>query len=145
MQIERDDLLKQTKKIIKHLRVSGGIFGDSNITSEDNIYRSMSKSLVPMGEYCEENSINVTELDSIKLMVFSLPYIKKNDPAMNSERYIYSILKMLEQSYNKKIDFDKQINNSTKVCDKLFCNGNITVVYGYIKGFQEALEYTNNQ
>ncbi|SMN00552.1 hypothetical protein SPONN_1771 [uncultured Candidatus Thioglobus sp.] len=76
MQIERDDLLKQTKKIIKHLRVSGGIFGDSNITSEDNIYRSMSKSLVPMGGYCEDN---------------------------------------------------------------------ITVVYGYIKGFQEALEYTNNQ
>ena len=143
MKIEKKQLLAQAKKIIKHLRSSGGVFGDSNITSEVNIYRSMSQSLVDISKYCEENKIKVTKLDSIKLLVFALPYIKKNDQSMNSERYIYSIFKLLSESYKKNIDFEPQINSSIQVCDKLFQNGNILVVYGYIKGFQEALEYTN--
>jgi hypothetical protein len=47
MQVERDKLLEQVKKIIKHLRSSGGDFGDSNITNERNIYRSMMYKGIP--------------------------------------------------------------------------------------------------
>ncbi|SHE21313.1 hypothetical protein BBROOKSOX_1139 [Bathymodiolus brooksi thiotrophic gill symbiont] len=130
---------------MKHLRATGGQFGDTNITNEKNVYKSMSDALPDVINYCEKNEINITELDSIKLLVFALPYIKENDPSINSERYIFSIFKLLESSYKKTINFDKQINNSIKVCDKLFQNNNNLVVYGYIKGFQESLEYTKNK
>ncbi|SFV86976.1 hypothetical protein MNB_SUP05-SYMBIONT-4-1348 [hydrothermal vent metagenome] len=141
----KEVLVTQTEKIMKHLRASGGIFGDSNIPNNANIYTSMSKALIPIGEYCDKYEINITELDSVKLLVFALPYIKENDSSMNSERYIFSIFKMLESAYSKTIDFNRQIDSSIKVCDKLFYNEKIEVVYAYIKGFQEALEYTNNQ
>lgn len=142
MQVEKYELLEQAKKITEHLRCSGGKFGDCNITSEHNIYLSMSEALNDIGEYCDKYEITITKLDSIKLLVFALPYIKEKDPAMNSERYIFSIFKMLEKSYGKEIDFDSQIEKSIKVCDKLFHDDNNLIVYGYIKGFQEALEYT---
>lgn len=133
-------LLTQTKKIIKHLRASGGLFGDSSIPNESNIYVSMSKALIPIGEYCDKYEINITELDSVKLLIFALPYIKEGEPSINSERYIFSIFKMLESAYKKTINFDNQISSSIQVCDKLFQDGNVLVVYGYIKGFQESLE-----
>jgi hypothetical protein len=59
MQVERDKLLEQVKKIIKHLRSSGGDFGDSNITNERNIYRSMTQALKDIGKYCNEFSLIV--------------------------------------------------------------------------------------
>ncbi|VVH65917.1 hypothetical protein BSPLISOX_310 [uncultured Gammaproteobacteria bacterium] len=146
MQVERDKLLEQVKKIIKHLRSSGGDFGDSNITNERNIYRSMTQALKDIGKYCDDYDIKITKLDSIKLLVFALPYIKERDLAMNSERYIFSIFKMLgEATNNKQINSNEQIRKSIAVCDKLFNNGNNLVVYGYIKGFQEALEYTKDK
>ncbi len=145
MNITNEDLVKQVKKISAHLHASGGIFGDSTIPDNRNIYLSMSEALISIGEYCDEFEINVTELDSIKLLVFALPFMKKRDPSMNSERYILSIFKLLEHSYQKTIGFNQQINNSIRVCDELFHKADILVVYGYIKGFQEALEYTTDQ
>ncbi len=145
MKIERDELLKHTKKIVKHLRSSGGIFGDSSIPNEENIHLAMADALIDIGEYCEKYEINVSTFDSIKLLAFSLPHIIRRDPSINSERYIFSIFQMLEESYKKKINFDKKINDSIKVSDKLFRDNNCLVMYGYIKGFQEALEYTKDK
>jgi hypothetical protein len=50
-----------------------------------------------------------------------------------------------EATNNKQINSNEQIRKSIAVCDKLFNNGNNLVVYGYIKGFQEALEYTKDK
>jgi hypothetical protein len=145
MQNNKEKLLPQAEKIFKHLRLSGGKFGDSNITTERNIYISMSRSLVDIGDYCKKYTININELDSIKLMVFALPYMKENDPSMNSERYIYSIFLLFSKAYKTTIEFEKQINNSISVCEKLFQAGEILAVYGYIKGFQESLIHTKPQ
>lgn len=142
LKITEKTLPELGEKIHRHLRASGGIFGDSNITSTNNIHASISDAIVPMLEYCKKHGINVTQLDSIKLLVFALPFIQGRDPTMNTERYILSIFLLLQESYGKKIDFDTQINHSIKVCDSLFRHGDILVVYGYVKGFQESLEYT---
>jgi hypothetical protein len=67
MKIERDELLKHTKKIVKHLRSSGGIFGDSSIPNEENIHLAMADALIDIGEYCEEYSYLLKNIYYAKL------------------------------------------------------------------------------
>jgi hypothetical protein len=142
--IEQESLLILTEKISKFLCQSGGQFGDSNITSQNNISKSMAESLPDIAEYCKKQSINMTEIDSIKLLVFAMPYLKKNDSSMNIERYIKSIFLLLENSYKVKINF-KDIDSTIKVCTNIFYSdpSQLLVIYGYVKGFQECLKYTN--
>jgi hypothetical protein len=56
-----------------------------------------------------------------------------------------SMVSVTTEWNNKQINSNEQIRKSITVCDKLFNNGNNLVVYGYIKGFQEALEYTKDK
>lgn len=135
-------ILENSAEIIKHLREIGGMFGDTNITSEANIFKSISYAVPDIAQYCKDYKIEITELDTIKLLVFAMPYIKKHDPAINIERYITSIFRMLEKSYKISVLNQQQIKNSIRVCNNLFEGNKILVVYGYIKGFQEALKYT---
>ncbi len=139
--ITTEILQQQSNKIIKFLRESGGIFGDSNITTEQNIIESMSHSLPDIAQYCKNYGIEITELDTIKLLVFAMPYLKKSDKSMNMERYIASIFKLLENAYKVKFTDKQQIKNSIKVCNNLFYDEQNMIVYGYIKGFQESLQY----
>ncbi len=132
-------LREHSCKIAKFLREIGGIFGDSNITTEENIHKSMSFSLPDIAQYCKDYGIEITELDTIKLTVFALPHLHKIDKSMNIERYITSIFALLENSYNVKCSDKEQIKNSIKVCSKLFNGNQNLVIYGYIKGFQESL------
>lgn len=144
MEILEEDLQHQTTNIIKHLRSVGGIFGDASITTEDIIYRSVSDGLPDIASYCKKYKIHMTELDTIKLCVFALPYLRKNDPSMNIERYITSVFLLLQNAYEVKIDFDS-MKNTIIVCNNLFYNdpSEVLVIYGYIKGFQECLQYVD--
>jgi hypothetical protein len=42
----------------------------------------MTQALKDIGKYCDDYDIKITKLDSIKLLVFALPYIKERDLAM---------------------------------------------------------------
>lgn len=139
LNITQDLLLEQVEKIYKFIRTSGGKFGDTNIPTKDNVFKSMSQALPDIADYCKEYKIEITELDTIKLLIFAMPHLKKNDPSINIERYIKSIFLLLENSYAISIKDD--INSSIMVCAQLFYKDKILVIYGYIKGFQEALKY----
>ena len=107
----------------------------------DNFCLSLASSLPDIANYCNTYGINITELDQIKVIVFSIPYLQENINNFDVKKYIYSIFTLLNKSYvyNKNLSIEK-LSGSIKVCNNLIKKQQIIAVYAYIKGFQESME-----
>jgi len=97
-------------------------------------YVAISHSLPDIANYVKEVRINITELDIVKVLVFSIQHLQGS---IIIERYIRSIFSYLEETYS--VTFDrKELNQSIKVCENLIKEEQIIPVYTFIKGMQEG-------
>lgn len=139
-----EELENLSKDIWKILHLSGGKFGDTNITTSKIIYLSLSDAMVDIANYCSQYNIEITKLERIKLLAFAIPHLRKRDTGLNIERYIFSIFIFLKEAYKSKFNID-DLKPTISVCNNLIYAepSQYLIVYGYIKGFQECLSFTH--
>ncbi len=111
------------------------------VNKKEQFFVAFAKSLPDISDYCNTYQIRITALDNIKLLVFSIPYLKETITNFNIKNYLKSIFVLLNKSYiyNKNFSIDK-LENSIAVCENLVKDNQIIPVYTYIKGFQESME-----
>ena len=112
---------------------------------EDKYYEeyknSLGCSLDNINAYCLKYKIHITDLDQIKVLIFSIPHLITNIPNFQVKNYLNSIFSLLNEShiYNKKFEITK-LSSSIDICCNLIEDDQIVSVYTYIKGFQESME-----
>ncbi len=89
------------------------------------------------------NYINAKELDTTKLLSFSIPYLLSiRNYALRLDMYIHACLFFIHGYSNPPMPDYKKIRDTTRVaihlCQKF--PSQYLIVYGYLKGYQESLE-----
>ncbi|SMM99197.1 hypothetical protein SPONL_442 [uncultured Candidatus Thioglobus sp.] len=125
-------------KLYEIYQTKGKFFGEGD-KFKGNFYLAASHALLDIAKYAQDYKINITELDAIKLFVFIIPHLYKENPNIIIERLIRSIFTYLEEIYGR--EFDRQeLDKSAKVCVNFIEKGDIVSVYTYIKGVQEGVK-----
>ncbi len=136
MELTRKDFSPYCDLIYDIYKTKGSFF-DEEEKFRETFYIAASGSLVDIANYAKEVNINITELDVIKILVFSISHLQEIKHNIIIERYIRSIFSYLEETY--KVSFSNtELGQSIKVCKKLIESNQIIPVYTFIKGVQEG-------
>ena len=102
---------------------------------------SLACSLEQINDYCNKYQILITELDQIKVLIFSIPHLIDKIPNFQVKSYLNSLFALLNEAhtYNKNFKIES-LSASIDVCCNLIKDQQIVSVYTYIKGFQESME-----
>ncbi len=124
----------------------GGLYGETVAPTEDDIYRAFSDALPEIARYCVVAKIEVSKIDTIKLLGFSVPHLLRiRSETIGLSRYFHGCLLVImgkEDNGGLSSDVMKMIESTARVCDRL-CRRfppQHFLVYGYFKGFQEGLD-----
>lgn len=135
--LESDDFYQFTNNFFQFLVEEKFV----NDLSYDDFSLCLALSLPNIAEYCNKYEINITELDQIKVVVFSITHLQKKVTDFNVENYLSGVFSLLNKSYiyNKKFSI-VELQGSIKICANLIKDNQIISVYTYIKGIQESME-----
>lgn len=123
----------------------GGIYGDTITHPLDDIIDSFTEALPSINDYSESHGINITELDTIKLLSFAIPFLREKTPSANMGRYLTAcMLFILGKSGG---ELPEQLRGSAKVMEQMSRNEppEHLIIYAYMKGLQEAIDLTDQQ
>ncbi|MBA5248359.1 MAG: hypothetical protein FE834_02310 [Gammaproteobacteria bacterium] len=123
-------------------KTKANFFGEEDEFKEA-FYIAASHSLIDIANYAKKVHINITELEVVKILVFSIKHLQNTKFNFNIERYIRSIFSYLEQTYAIKFDRD-ELHQSIKVCENLINEDQTISVYTFIKGAQEGARAERN-
>lgn len=121
------------------------LYGQDPVTPLcEEIAKAFALSLIDIGRYCKDNNINAKNIDTVKLLVFSIPYLLTvRNYALRLDMYVHACLIMIHGKSNNTTtpDYEKFISTiqvARRLCLKF--PSQYMVVYGYLKGYQESLE-----
>ena len=142
MELTREKFHPYCDLIYDIYKTKGSFFGEEK-KFQETFYIAASSSLVDIANYAKEVNINITELDAIKILVFSISHLQKINHNIIIERYIRSIFSYLEKKY--QVSFNrKELGQSIKVCEKLIESNQIISIYTFVKGMQEGAKAERN-
>jgi hypothetical protein len=141
----KSDVRKFSEVLYRTLESVKSLYGDSPVVpAEPEIRQAFIHSLVDIGRYCADNHIFVKTPDAVKLMAFSIPHLLTiRNYALRIDMYTHACLRMIHGIKNNHPvpdykDFVHTSNVAIHLC--LRYPSNHLILYGYLKGYQEALE-----
>ncbi|ORU94698.1 MAG: hypothetical protein A6F71_09480 [Cycloclasticus sp. symbiont of Poecilosclerida sp. M] len=112
------------------------------VPEEEEIRQAFALSLVDIARYCLDNKINAKNIDTVKLLMFSVPHLLSiRKFAVRLDMYFHACMLIIHGEDSSTVTIET-IRNTAKVTIHLFHKfpSQHLVVYGYLKGYQESLE-----
>lgn len=139
----KEDIKIRSEVLYRKINEIKPLYGMAPATPEKNeITQAFALCLNDIGRYCDENRINAKNIDTVKLMAFSVPYLLSiRSYALQVDMYIHACLLVIHGNDKPMYDFTeimKTTNVSKHLCLKY--PSQHMIVYGYLKGYQESLE-----
>jgi len=139
----KQDIQIRAKIFHKKIKEIEPLYGHNPVVPTQNeISHAFALSLIDIGRYCVDNNINARNIDTVKLMSFSIPHLLSiRNFALRIDMYIHACLLVIHANDTPVLDHEKiknTANVSIHLCSKY--PSQHLVVYGYLKGYQESLE-----
>jgi hypothetical protein len=139
------DITQRAKLLHRKITQANEIYkAEKGIPTVSEITQAFALSLLDISRYCSDNNINAREIDTVKLMAFSIPYLLSvRDYGLRLDIYSHACLVVIEgQTSPVDAKSRDKFYNTTQVMKSLCLKypSQHMVVYGYLKGYQESLE-----
>lgn len=138
----KKDIKNSAKSLHKKIVQVSSLYGQNPVVPDEaEVTQAFILCLIDISKYCEDNSINAKNIDTVKLMAFSIPYLLTiRNHGLSLDMYAHACLLVI--TGNSSTPDYQEFTNTTQVMRHLCLKypSQHLIVYGYFKGYQESLE-----